>query len=76
MIHPEPISGRDWEWSFCGRVARPRSSTCPSAPVSLLHLVCHSYILSKNVTSIAVWNNPPAEQVYWDAMGLFLTAML
>ena len=32
------------------------------------------YILSKNVTSIAVWTNPPQEQVYWDAMGLFLTA--
>jgi hypothetical protein len=32
------------------------------------------YILSKNVTSIAVWTNPPKDQVYWDAMGLFLTA--
>ena len=34
------------------------------------------YIISKNVSSIAVWGpsapDMPAGQVYWDAMGLFL----
>lgn len=32
-----------------------------------------TYILSKNVTAIAVWANIPPSQVYWNAMGSFLT---
>ena len=32
------------------------------------------YMLSKNVTAIAVWTNPPARQQMWDMMGLFLVA--
>eukprot|EP00040_Diaphanoeca_grandis_P012349 m.62630 g.62630 ORF g.62630 m.62630 type:complete len:243 (+) comp23182_c1_seq1:222-950(+) len=31
------------------------------------------YIISKNVTSIAIWANIPVSQLYWDAMGYFLT---
>jgi hypothetical protein len=37
------------------------------------------YILSKNVTSIAVWaitSGAAVGQQYWDTMGLFLTAKI